>query len=366
MRHLAFVLIATVIIAPANWWSASFCSADEPAQILKPRVYRLQPGPDVQFEFQERLINSVPGDVLELAAGNYQFTGEINVTCDNITIRGAGPDATILSFAGQDVGSEGIVATGDAFVIEDLAVVDSVGNAIKVLGSDGVIFRNVRTEWTRGPNSENGAYGIYPVQCRNVLIDGCIAKAASDAGIYVGQSENVIVRNSRAELNVAGIEIENTTRADVYDNVATNNTGGILVFDLPGLQKVNGREVRVFQNRIVGNNIANFAPPGNMVATVPPGTGLMIMATDAVQVFKNTIADNQTMGIGIVSFLITQRPLKNPEFDPYPDEIYISANTLKNNGSSPSGTFGKVFSVVLGASFPEIVYDGIVNPKGSR
>ena len=42
-----------------------------------------------------------------------------------------------------------------------------------------------------------------------VLVDGVVAIGASDAGIYVGQSRNVVVKNSRAEYNVAGIEIGN-------------------------------------------------------------------------------------------------------------------------------------------------------------
>ena len=51
---------------------------------------------------------------------------------------------------------------------------------------------------------------FYPVASEDVLIDGCVAIGASDAGIYVGQSQNIIVKNSRAEFNVAGIEIENS------------------------------------------------------------------------------------------------------------------------------------------------------------
>jgi hypothetical protein len=43
----------------------------------------------------------------------------------------------------------------------------------------------------------------------------------------LGQSQNIIVKNSRAEFNVAGIEIENSYFADVFNNIATNNTGGI-------------------------------------------------------------------------------------------------------------------------------------------
>src|SRR3546814_1386139 len=86
--------------------------------------------------------------------------------------------------------------------------------------------------WTGGPSTDNGAYGLYPVQVDNVLIEDSVVKGASDAGIYVGQSTNIIVRNNRAEGNVAGIEIENSTGADVYGNTTTGKTGGILVFKI--------------------------------------------------------------------------------------------------------------------------------------
>ena len=101
---------------------------------------------------------------------------------------------------------------GSEFVEAERKILDSATLATDgmLLGADGVVFRRVRVEWTNGPSSENGAYGLYPVECRNVLIEECVAIGASDAGIYVGQSVDVIVRRSRAEYNVAGIEIENT------------------------------------------------------------------------------------------------------------------------------------------------------------
>ena len=287
------------------------------------KTYVIHPGDNDQYELQNRLINAVPGDVIQLEKGIYTFNTELSVVEDNITIRGRGHEDTILSFKDQEIGSEGIRVTGNAFGIEYLAVEDTVGNAIKVLGAEGVIFRGVRVEWTNGTDSDNGAYGIYPVQCSDVLIEDCIARAASDAGIYVGQSRNVIVRRNLAEMNVAGIEIENTIGADVYENVATNNTGGLLVFDLPGLEVINGRDIRVYNNRIVGNNTPNFATEGTMVAGVPTGTGLMIMATDRVEVFENEISDNDSTAISVVSFLITGRKISQTRYDPYPEGIYL-------------------------------------------
>ena len=161
---------------------------------------------------------------------------------------------------------------------------------------------NIRTEWTGGPKSTNGAYGLYPVESKDVLIDGCVAIGASDAGIYVGQSENIIVRNSRAHYNVAGIEIENSYYADVYDNVASHNTGGILVFDLPDLPQQGGHHVRVFRNKAVDNDTDNFAPEGNIVGEVPRGTGIIIQANSDVEVFDNDISGNGTVNLSIVTY----------------------------------------------------------------
>ena len=330
---------------------------------LKSATYTFAPGPDFQFEFQSRLIQAVPGDVLELKAGTYHLHSGLNLVADNVTIRGAGQDKTVLSFKNQTDGSFGLLASGDNLVLEDFAVEDTSHNAIKVLGADNVTFRGVRTEWTAGPKTTNGAYGLYPVQCKNVLIEKCIAIGAADAGIYVGQSTDVVVRDCRAEANVAGIEIENTINADVYDNVVTNNTGGLLVFDLPGLPQKNGGHVRAFRNHIFKNNLANFAPKGNMVASVPAGSGVLIMATDDVEVFDNRIEDNRSFSISVVSFLIYGKKLKDPHYDPYPEGVFIHDNQISGGGTDPDGEMGLVLKSIVGTPLPDIVFDGIIDSK---
>ena len=326
-------------------------------------VHRIDPGPDAPYEIQEALIAAQPGDVVELGEGRFQLRAELSLDCDHVTIRGQGIDRTILNFKGQQVGSQGLTVTGDAFVLEDLAIEDTAGNALKILGSDGVVLRRVRTEWTNGPDEGNGAYGLYPVQCRNVLIEACVAIGASDAGIYVGQSDRIVVRDSRAEYNVAGIEIENSTNAEVVDCVATNNTGGLLVFDLPGLQVVNGGEVLLHRNQVHGNNHPNFAPAGNIVGTVPPGTGVMIMATDRVEVVDNDIRDHGTANVAIVSYLATGRRLDDPNFDPFPEGVRIHGNRIADGGFEPAGEFGGLLAMVLPRPLPDILYDGILSPE---
>lgn len=350
-------------LLPVLWITLGITSFGQVANNAAiPQIYHLAPSAKSQYELQDILVQAIPGDVIEFAEGKFHFERQIDIATDNITLRGQGPNETILSFDGQASGGQGIEATGDNFVVEGLAVENTAGNAIKVMGSRNVVFRHVRVEWTGEAKASNGAYGLYPVQCSNVLIESCIARGASDSGIYVGQSRKVIVRNCRAERNVAGIEIENTVHADVYDNVVTNNAGGLLVFDLPGLQLKAGKQVRVFRNQVVANNHPNFAAAGNIVAMVPPGTGVMVMATDQVEIFENEIQDNQTSNISIVSYFVSGKKIQDPSYDPFCKQISIHDNHIARGGTKPGGALTKLLVSGLGSPFPDILFDGAVNP----
>ena len=183
--------------------------------LLQAEEILIGPSVNSQEQVQEALILAKPGDTIKLQEGLYQFEDGLSLDIDNVKIIGAGMDKTVLSFADQKSGAQGLLVTSDGVILKDFAIEDAKGDALKVIGANGIYMVNLRTEWTGGPKSSNGAYGLYPVESKNVLIDGCVAIGASDAGIYVGQSENIIVRNSRAHYNVAGIEIENSYYADV-------------------------------------------------------------------------------------------------------------------------------------------------------
>lgn len=322
-----------------------------------------------QKELQTQLIMAKDGATIQVKAGTFHFVRSLSLEGKkDITIQGEGMGKTVLNFKGQTDGAEGFKITNcKNITIQDLTIQDTKGDGIKTMNVDGMSFLKVKAEWTGKPSKKNGAYGLYPVSCNNVLIDGCEAVGASDAGIYVGQSNHIVVRNSKAYNNVAGIEIENSTMADVYQNEAYNNTGGILVFDLPGLQQKKGGNVRVFDNVVRENNLPNFAPKGNIVASVPDGTGIMVLATNNVEIFDNQIIDNKTLGVSISSYYMTETPITDKDYYPYPTGIYIHDNTFKRKAvkATKRGRLGKLFWLKLrfGKDVPDIVYDGIVDPN---
>lgn len=322
----------------------------------------IAPGPDAYTVLQTALIEAQPGDTITLGAGTFAFTDGLSLDVDNVSITGAGEGETILSFAGQEGAGEGLLITSDNVTVANFTMQDTKGDGIKSKGSNGITFRDLTVEWTGGPDPENGAYGVYPVESQNVLVDNVTVRGASDAGIYVGQSNNIIVRNSLAEYNVAGIEIENSSNADVHDNVATNNAGGILVFDLPNLPVMGGHSTRVFNNRIVENNTPNFAPPGNIVANVPSGSGLMMMANQNVHVFDNEFDKNQSAHILIYSY---SYEFDDDRYNPLPRDFVIRDNSYGEGGYDPKQRLAEL-SQLTGGTLPDVVWDGITSyPGGS-
>lgn len=324
---------------------------------------------NVQKKIQTQLIMAENGSVIELEEGTFSFTNSLSMEDKkNVIIRGKGMDKTILSFKGQTEGAEGLrVSNAGNITIENMTLQDSKGDLVKTMNVKGITFRNVKVEWTGKPSEKNGGYGLYPVQCQEVVIDGCEAIGASDAGIYVGQSKNIEVKNSKAHHNVAGIEIENSLYASVHDCETYENTGGLLVFDLPDLVQKKGGFCKVYDNYIHDNNYPNFAPKGNIVASVPDGTGILLLASNNVEVFQNRIINNKSIGTGIISYFMTEKPINDKEYYPYPTAISIHDNEFQRERTRPTsrGRMGLMFRFKLkfGKDVPHILYDGIIDPQ---
>lgn len=323
--------------------------------------------PDLEKQWQTQLILAEDGDVIEWPAGKVSFSNTLSLDGKkNITIKGAGEGKTILSFKNQTQGAEGLkITNAQNIVLQDFTIEDSKGDLIKTQQVEDLSFQRITARWTGKPSKNNGSYALYPVQCRRVRIEACTAIGASDAGIYVGQSDSVWVSQCTARHNVAGIEIENTTNAWVFNNTSTQNTGGILIFDLPDLPKKRGGHVRVWNNTVVKNNYRNFAPKGNIVGKVPPGTGVMVLATEDVAIYQNKILDNKTASTAIISYFMTENPIKDTAYIPYPSAISIRDNVYSTGKRMPTwkSKLGFLFWLKFGRNVPHILYDGIQNPE---
>ncbi|MCS5646273.1 MAG: hypothetical protein NZ838_09130, partial [Candidatus Marinimicrobia bacterium] len=128
---------------------------------------------NIEKNLQTQFILAEPGDTITVPAGLHSIRGTLSIDGkSNLVIRGQSMDQSILSFSNQDEGAQGISITNSINItLEGFTVQDTKGDAIKIQYTDGIIFRHVKAEWTGGPKETNGAYGLYPVQCQNVLIE---------------------------------------------------------------------------------------------------------------------------------------------------------------------------------------------------
>lgn len=322
----------------------------------------LEAGDDLHARLQGALIAAEPGQTIIMPEGVFAFTDGLSLDVDGVHLKGAGQGKTVLNFKGQTGSGEGLLVTSDDVVLSDFTMQDTKGDGIKSKGADQIIYRDLTVEWTGGPDESNGAYGIYPVESENILVERTIVRAASDAGIYVGQSKNIIVRNNLVEYNVAGIEIENSSYADVFENEAVQNTAGVLVFDLPDLPVMGGHSTRVFNNKIKNNNTRNFAPAGNIVGEVPAGTGVIVMANRNVHVFGNELDDHKSAHIIISAY---EGEWEDRAYNPLPREVVIHSNTYGAGGYEPDKFVAEIHAQLQGMDVPPILWDGVTDFEGN-
>lgn len=371
----------------------SGCGSSSPASTLGSiapptstgRIFLIKPGDSATADMVAAMVQAAPGDLIQFDCGFFDLTQSFQlVNTEDVRVKGCGKDLTVLSFRNANV-AQGIVAVNvHGVTIEDLTVVDSGGNGVEFRGVDHGTVRRVRAMWssgggraspdpitaanyqennarrlnvpctdppTRNPDSpENGVlgdttspdyamnpntgrYGIYPVLSRNILIEESEAVGASDAGIYVGQSNIAIIRNSRTLYNPFGFEIENVRSGEYEGNLAECNTGGFLVYDLDGLTQY-GDRTRMHHNVVRMNNAYNVAEHPGLVREVPPGTGFITLGYDRIDIFDNQFVDNNFVAVLHISYALFP-PADQPgdkRMDGYSEGVHIFRNKFVNNG----------------------------------
>lgn len=346
------------------------------------RVFFIKTGPAATDEMVAAMIQMAPGDVMQFDCGFFDLHSTLQLTnTEDVKVKGCGKDKTVLSFKANN-SPEGILAVNvHGVTIEDLTVLDTGGNGIEFRAVDHGTIRRVRAFWSTGggresatpvtadnyatamqvactdPATQNpdapenmfgdttspdytvspksGRYGIYPVSSENILIEETESVGASDAGIYVGQTNTAIIRNSRAAFNVFGFEIENVQGGEYQNNIAECNTGGFLVYDLDGLRQYGDRS-RMYGNISRNNNTYNFTS-GGFVGNVPPGSGMITLSYDRIDIFDNVFENNNTGGIIHASYELFPEGAGRPDekrIDWYTEGVHIFRNKFINNGNN--------------------------------
>jgi cytochrome c peroxidase len=308
----------------------------------QPTTITVKAGQSIQAAFN----TARAGDTIEVEPGIYNES--LTIDLDNITFKGK-TTASPFEYAknkpdeakqgthgvmgwpileGKNELADGIIATGSNFHIEGFEFRNYKANGIQVQHAHKPIFRDLLV-------NNSGLYGTYPVSCTGVLIERVASTRIADAAIYVGQSRDIVVKDSIAYASVTGIEIENSINSVVENNLVYDNASGILVFLLPNNVSKAGRDHKVINNKVLANNHVNFGNPNAIVGQVPSGGGILVMAADNVEVTNNEIRDNNSYGVAVTSLDISFPKGTQYDVGPTPENVWIHSNTYVNNGKQP-------------------------------
>ncbi len=308
------------------------------------RIFEVKDGESIQKAVTE----SNPGDMIRVYPGTYNET--VYIDKDKITLQGVISGGEWPTLNGEKQLNDAFLYSGNGILIENFRIIDYKGNGIMGQAGNNFVLRN---NWI----VDAGVYGIFPEFGKNGLIEHNVLSGIEDAAIYVGMCDNIDVLYNEVYESVAGIEIENTRHSLVEGNYAHDNTAGILVFITPGLPIKTCYDVIVRNNFVVNNNTENFGAPGSIVAGVPKGTGLLVMAADDVIIENNIITGNDNAGIAITDHVFANLT-SDPESEPNPDRLVILDNIMFDNGNDPVADVKALMLTQMSNKGPDIIAVG--------
>ncbi|WP_027126973.1 parallel beta-helix domain-containing protein [Gelidibacter mesophilus] len=294
---------------------------------------------------QEAVKTAKPGDLIRVFPGTY--SENVYIDKDDISLQGVVIKGEWPTLNGKHEINDAFLYSGNGILIENFKIINYKGNGIMGQAGNNFIIRN---NWI----IDTGVYGIFPQFGKNGLIEHNVLSKIADAAIYVGMCDNIDVLHNEVFDSVAGIEIENSRHCLVENNYVHNNTGGLLAFITPGLPIKTAFNIIFRNNFVVNNNHENFGAPGSTVASIPPGTGILIMAADDVIVENNIITGNKNTGITIVDLATGDPKANDPNAEGNPDRVVILDNIMFDNGNDPTGEIKAIMLSQLDTKGPDI------------
>jgi hypothetical protein len=326
-------------------------------------VHRVFPGESIQAALDD----ANPGDTVLVEPGIYQETGNgrygLRIDKDNIRLigkvkKGRG-EAGLVRLIQNEAQETGVYAgppgcdydvkddtpEGQAcrsneikdFYIRGFSVEDFPVNGIQTRWVDG--FEFVRNTSVRNLNN-----GIYPTLSANGLVRNNESYGSLDTAMWVAGSENVRVIGNELWGSVIGFEITVSNEVTVKQNEIYDNTVGVGLFHPNGAGNPPLPVMEnwiIEQNDVYDNNRENEAPDGTFQSILPPGVGVLLLGVSDHVVAKNSVEDNNFVGIGVLGWCTAtattpENCIAEPPIAPTDSSRnLVQLNYLSNNGTMP-------------------------------
>jgi hypothetical protein len=317
-------------------------------------VHRVSPGESIQAAVDA----ASPGDTILVEPGTYYGTDStygLRIATDNLRLIGkvkpgqgdagkvrivyaagsAQKTGVYAAPAGCDYNVSANSALGQqcngkrlqGFYIRGFSVEDFPVNGIQTRWVDG--FEFVRNDSVRNLNN-----GIYPTLSANGLLQDNVSYGSLDTAMWVAGSENVRVIGNELHGSVIGFEITVSNNVWFTQNRVYDNTLGIGLFHPNG---AGNPPLPVMANWVIehndvrDNNRPNEAVPGTFQSALPPGIGILVAGVSDHVVAKNTVADNNFVGIAVLGWCTANSGTPNDCFANFPRNLPITDPAVNNN-----------------------------------